>query len=79
MQFRLLAILTVVVYCIDWSRVSYVRLVNQCSLYLDKTRIFEKFSGSGLYTGTGALNRSKFTVLAGSSPCFAESVRYLQV
>ena len=46
---------------IDCSRVSYVRLINQCGLYVDKIRIFLKNSGCGLYTG--ALNRPKITVL----------------
>ena len=39
---------------------SYVRLINQCSLYVDKIKIFRKISGCGLYTG--ALNRPKITV-----------------
>ena len=38
------------VYCIDCSYVSYVQLINQCGLYVDKIKIYE-----------GALNRSKFT------------------
>ena len=39
---------------------SYVRLINQCGLYVDKIKIFLKISGCGLYTG--ALNRPKITV-----------------
>ena len=49
------------VYCIDYSCVSYVWLTNQCSLLVDKIKIFDKLSGCGLYTG--ALNRLKITVL----------------
>ena len=45
---------------IDCSRVSYVRLINQCGRYVDKIKIFKKISGCGLYTG--ALNRPKITV-----------------
>ena len=45
---------------IDCSRMSYVRLINQCGLYEDKIRIFKKNSACGLYTG--ALNRPKITV-----------------
>ena len=37
-----------------------VRLINQCSLYVDKIKIFSNISGRGLYTGT--LNRPKITV-----------------
>ena len=48
------------VYCTDCSRVSYVQLINQCGLYVDKIKIFKKISGCGLYTG--ALNRPKITV-----------------
>ena len=44
---------------IDCSRVSFVRLINQCGLYVDKKNF--KISGCGLYTG--ALNRPKITVL----------------
>ena len=39
---------------------SYVRLINQCGLYVDKIKIFLKIRGCGLYTG--ALNRPKITV-----------------
>ena len=39
---------------------SYLRLFNQCSLFVDKIKIFYKFGGCGFYTG--ALNRAKFTV-----------------
>ena len=46
---------------IDCSRVSYVRLINQCGLYVDKIKILKKISGCGLYTG--ALNWPKITVL----------------
>ena len=49
------------VYCIDCSRVSYVRLIYQRGLYVDKIKIFTKISGCSLYKG--ALNRSKFTVI----------------
>ena len=42
------------------SCVTYVRLINQCGLYVDKIKIFEKFGRYGLYTG--ALNSLKFTV-----------------
>ena len=48
------------VYCIDCSCVSYVRLINQCGLHMDKIKILKKISGCGLYTG--ALSRSKITV-----------------
>ena len=40
---------------------SYVWLINQCGLFVDKIKIFEKLSGCGLYTG--ALNRLKITVI----------------
>ena len=50
---------------IDYSSVSYVRLINQCSLYVDKIRILKKICGCGL--NTGALNRPKITVLHKSS------------
>ena len=46
---------------LNCSRVSYVRLINQCGLYVDKIKISLKFSGCGLYTGT--LNRPKMTVV----------------
>ena len=50
---------------IDCSCVSYVRLIDQCGLYVDKIRIFKKNSGCGLYTG--ALNRPKITVITFST------------
>ena len=44
------------VYCIDCSRVSYVRLINQCGLYVDKIKIYKKkLVGAAYYTGV--LNR----------------------
>ena len=50
------------VYCIDCSHVSYVRLINQCGLHVNKIKIFyKKISGCGLYSG--ALNRLKITVV----------------
>ena len=48
------------VYCIDCSHVSYVRLINQCGLFVEKTKILKKISGCGLYTG--AIKRLKLTV-----------------
>ena len=48
------------VYYIDCSRVSYVQLMNQWGLFVDKIKIFKNFCACGLYTG--ALNRLKFTV-----------------
>ena len=48
-------------YCIDCSCVSYVQIINQCSLYEDKIKIFKQISGCYLYIG--APNRSKFTVV----------------
>ena len=37
------------VYCIDCSRVSYVRLISQCGLYVDEIRIFKKNVVGGAY------------------------------
>ena len=50
------------VCCIYCSHVSYVWLIYQCSLYVDKIKIFlKKISGCSLYTGV--LNSSKITVI----------------
>ena len=66
-RFRSSAIFAVVRVCVELTvHVSYVQLINQCGLYVDKIKIFKKISGCGLYTG--ALNRPKITVTAISDP-----------